>query len=446
MNLKLRNRFNFNKHFKEIIRGSILAFSAKVLATGFGLISSLIIARYYGPDVVGIVAIINSILLIFGIVGLMGHNTSILRLIPEYTEKHSETAAYIIYNKTRLIVFMISICAGIVLFISSSFIAEYIFHKDYLQEYFLIAAPFIVISTLNILNTDTLRAIQKIDLFALMQLIPSIITLILLIVTTVVFYNRDNPVYIIFATSLITALILFYIIRSTFKGRVSKNHSTVPQIKKAEIFSLSFPMFLTAVMHLVISQTDIIMLGIMRNETDVGIYAITLKMALLTSFILNAINSMAAPKFSQLYHSNNLEDLKEVAQKSSKLIFWMTLPLILVYIFAGHYVLSIFGESFSRGYYALIFLSIGQFINAAAGSVGYFLDMTGDQKIFQNIVIFAAALNIILNFLLIPSHGIEGAAFASMTSMIFWNILASVYIKRKHGFYISYIPSLRGRK
>ena len=37
-----------DKKFSEILRGSVWALGAKVLATGLGLITTVIIARFYG--------------------------------------------------------------------------------------------------------------------------------------------------------------------------------------------------------------------------------------------------------------------------------------------------------------------------------------------------------------------------------------------------------------
>ena len=64
--------------------------------------------------------------------------------------------------------------------------------------------------------------------------------------------------------------------------------------------------------------------------------------------------------------------------------------------------------------------------------------MTGYQRIFNKIVIVSAAINISLNYVLIPIWGIEGAAIASLISMVFWNITSVIYIKKRFGFYIGF--------
>ena len=88
----------------------------------------------------------------------------------------------------------------------------------------------------------------------------------------------------------------------------------------------------------------------------------------------------------------------------------------------------------------MVILIVGQMMNAFAGSVGYLLNMTGGQKIMRNIAGIAALLNIVLNTLLIPSYGINGAAYASAISLASWNVLAVIYIKQHYGFYTVWTP------
>ena len=67
-----------------------------------------------------------------------------------------------------------------------------------------------------------------------------------------------------------------------------------------------------------------------------------------------------------------------------------------------------------------------------SGSVGIILNMTGKEKIFRNILSIALVIKVTLNLLLIPRFGIEGAAIASATSMIFWNLYSVYYVYREY--------------
>ena len=75
-----------------------------------------------------------------------------------------------------------------------------------------------------------------------------------------------------------------------------------------------------------------------------------------------------------------------------------------------------------------------------SGSVAIILNMTGKEKVFRNIIFVALVINILLNLLLIPKFGIEGAAIASASSLIFWNLYSVYYVYKELGVmtFISY--------
>jgi len=59
------------------------------------------------------------------------------------------------------------------------------------------------------------------------------------------------------------------------------------------------------------------------------------------------------------------------------------------------------------------------------------MNMTGKQNVLQKVLLISFFINLILNWYLIPIYGIEGAAFSTSFSMIFWNITVVVYIYKK---------------
>jgi O-antigen/teichoic acid export membrane protein len=273
-----------------------------------------------------------------------------------------------------------------------------------------------------------------------MLIMPQGFNLVLLLLLSLLVSTRDVPVYAHLCAYALTGILGWAIMEYAFKKRMASN-DTVHSMPAREILSISLPMLMTRTMYFVIGQTGVIMLGMFRSEAEVGYYAIAVKLATLTAFILQAINSMVGPKFSELFHSGRMDELFHVARKSAKLIFWTTSPVLLGFVVFGKPVLNIaFGSAFGVAYPALVLLVIGQFVNSISGATGLFMNMTGNQTIFRNIVFIAAATNIGLNLLLTPEYGIYGAAVAAMVSLIAWNITTLLYIKMKFGKTTGYFP------
>jgi O-antigen/teichoic acid export membrane protein len=191
---------------------------------------------------------------------------------------------------------------------------------------------------------------------------------------------------------------------------------------------------------LIMGWVDTIMIGIFRDEKSVGIYNVSLKIASIIGIVLVAINSIAAPKFAELYSKNKIKVLQKVITQSSKLIFFVSFPLLLINIVFSVQILSLFGKDFIVAKWALITLCCGQFVNIVSGSVGYILQMTGNEIAFQNIILLSIFVNILLNYYLIPQYGINGAAVASAISMSMWNLLSIIYCKKLIGIKSYYVP------
>jgi O-antigen/teichoic acid export membrane protein len=99
------------------------------------------------------------------------------------------------------------------------------------------------------------------------------------------------------------------------------------------------------------------------------------------------------------------------------------------------FILGIFGDSFIQGKMAFIIITVGVFLNVITGNVDQILNMTNNQKVLRNCTIFGFALNVVLNYFLIPKYGIVGAAIASMFTNVIFNVTCLFFIKKRLGFY-----------
>jgi len=428
-----------DKDFSEILKGSAVTLVARVMATGLALISSLIVARSYGAEATGILAIVQTSMLLMSIFAVLGTNVSILRLIPEHIAKYSVTSAFKVYNKIQLLVIFCSIVVGFLIFIASGPIAENIFKRPQYSYVISITAIFVIFRAVMDLNTESLRGIRSIRGYAFILLVPNVAMLLVLFVLWNFSESVNDPVYAQIAGWGVTAVVGSVLMRGLFKRRLKPDEKFV-SMRAREILDISAPMLMTASMNFVIGQVGILILGMYRSPAEVGYYSIAVKLATLTTFVLQAINSMAAPKFSELFHTERMDELFRVAKKSTKLIFWTTSPILVCLVVLGTYILSIFGPGFQDAYIPLLILVCGQFINSISGSTGYFMNMTGHQKIYRNIVLLSSAINLILCFSLIPMLGLLGAALSSSICLVLWNSMIMIFIKIKYRRTIGYLP------
>ncbi len=424
-----------DKSFSEILKGSSWAFGLKVIAMVFGFLSTLVISKYYGPRTIGQFNLSFTIISIISLFSLMGFPTSILRFVGEFKD---DNAQQLILKKMLTISFGMSLIFVAVFYLSADYISVNFFHDQELKKFIyvmLIGAPLGILSTILIEYIRGLRLIMASETIRNLMFVFNFIVILFL-----VFIARFGHLTPAAANVVAAALVFFIALIYVVKRSRCQHYKKTTHVSYKEILVLSAPMMLTASMFLIMGLSDKLMLGFFKTTYEVGIYTVALKLATITSMVLVAINAIVAPKISELYWANKLDDLRRIIRFSSGIIFFSSAPVFIIYFLFSHQILSIFGKEFIQGAVALIILSVGQLINSASGSVGHVLEMTGHHLVFRNIVFIASMINICLNFLLIPMYGYNGAAIATAVSMVLWNILALVYAKLKFNLFVGYNP------
>ena len=200
-----------------------------------------------------------------------------------------------------------------------------------------------------------------------------------------------------------------------------------------EWLTVSAPMLLMGVVQELTNQIDIILLGQMADARAAAVFAASWRLASLVPFALVGLATLGAPLIAAAYERRSSAELHRVSSIVARLSFvFALLSALVLYIFARP-LLGLFGPGFASGDRVLAILLLGGVVNAFTGLVSYFATMTGRER--QALVIFAGALvvSIGLNIILIPRFGAVGAAVASSSATIAWNIALLVYVRRTIG-------------
>jgi O-antigen/teichoic acid export membrane protein len=106
---------------------------------------------------------------------------------------------------------------------------------------------------------------------------------------------------------------------------------------------------------------------------------------MLTSVVLLVSNAIIAPKISELYTLNKMEDMILLARKVVKVLCLIGGLVLLFSVIAGEKIFSLWGVSEHSN--LLLILAIGQFINLATGPVGHLLIMTNYAVLYSRIAV-----------------------------------------------------------
>ena len=185
------------------------------------------------------------------------------------------------------------------------------------------------------------------------------------------------------------------------------------------------------------SQADLIMLGSMGDVADAGIYNVPLRLVVFLYFLYALAEQVLAPVAAE--EGVDMKQLQKVFRQAGRLVWGLTVVGALLLIFLRDPVLRIFGSEFVTGGTTLIILSCGAILHLAFGFSGYLLMMRGYEGFTATVFGIGAAINIVLNLILIPRYGLEGAASATVIAELVWRIGLYIGTRRKLGISVAVI-------
>lgn len=152
-----------------------------------------------------------------------------------------------------------------------------------------------------------------------------------------------------------------------------------------------------------------------RTSQELGLYAAALRLSGLAAVAPLIASRALMPEFSWLRGGQHGGVLKETFPKVCKAIALFAAPLAFGgAAVAGAMLTNIYGSSFSGARLATSILLAGSFVNAALAP-GIAAVLTSSRpRIVAEVGAGAVALNLLLDFLLIPRYGMVGAAVANV--------------------------------
>lgn len=194
------------------------------------------------------------------------------------------------------------------------------------------------------------------------------------------------------------------------------------------------PLALLSGLQVVNAQVDLILLGYLTSEEKVGIYRVALQCMLLLTALSTAIFVAVQPRIATFSNDSSRAQLQTLMRWTNVTVLIAILPLAVLFWWGGEWLLSIlFGAQFAEATTAVAVLVAGQFAYAVFGPVQHALNMTGHERDTIAGLAAAATANVIACFLLIPAHGVTGAAVASVVGLLVWHAVLALLVKRRTG-------------
>jgi O-antigen/teichoic acid export membrane protein len=186
-----------------------------------------------------------------------------------------------------------------------------------------------------------------------------------------------------------------------------------------------------------------LVVGTIDGSRAAGVYSVVEKGAELIVLVLVAANMPLAPVIARLHARSDRTGLQHATERVAQASLAVSLPVAAAFAVFPDTYLGLFGASFHAGSLALRILAVAQLVNAAAGPAGNVLIMTGHEHAAVRGVGAGLIVNLVLGIVLVPPFGVTGAAIASASSLVVWNMVLLVLARRRMSVNVTALRWLR---
>lgn len=406
--------------FKKVLTALI----CKVLGGTATFIASVIIARSFGATESGVYFLAFSIVTLFSAFGRLGLDGASLRYISSggYDPKG-------VLQKTLPVTFFCGTIIASLIYVNANFLAENVFKNILLIETLKAISPSVIFLSLNAVVSASLQAQKHVATSIFILNIGINLFLLLLLAT-----NNDFTVVNLAHLFTFSSFIVFIIGITALSLIKTKSATTI--LSWRSIYESGLPLCVVAISNQSVQWAGQIIAGAYLSSELVSQLSVAQRTAMLTSFILMAVNWVIAPKLSNLFYNKELQELQLLTIRVVRWLFILSMPIGLVIFFFSESIMELFGNGFEASANLLIILALGQLVNVVTGPAIQILTMTGNERDVSKVSVISMVFSVFLGFIFTYFFGVYGSAFSTAFSVALYNLLAVYYVKVRLGFSI----------
>ncbi len=424
------------KETAAILRGMAISVSCKAFAVLFTYALHFALARTLGGEGFGIFSLAFAILVSLAFLARFGLDYVMLRRSALHAASGEMGSLRPWFARSEMLAGTAAALLALLVLATGRELSADIFSKNSLHIPLLIMAVGIPPQALLFLQAETLKGAGKIRASQMLQGDGGGLVVfgaaLLLAFPLSMRYGVNGAAAGFVMASWLSWLAGERMTRSLFAG---KSGALPPTF--AELFRLGLPLLAASALSIIIARAATVFLGIWASATAVGIFAMSQKLALLGSNIQTACLTVIGPKIAVLHKKGDMSALAGYYGRGTRLIAGLTLVILGGIAMLATDILALFGPDFIEGANALRILAGGEMLSLLLGPTSIALITTGHSQEHCVCVGMAAAVMLMAGTVLIPGHGLTGAAFAAAGATLTQNVFQALFIRKRLGFFPS---------
>lgn len=341
----------------------------------------------------------------------------------EYFEKDDQQYKYDVTTTTQRIILFNSIIISIILILFSSFFSNLFFGVSEHSNIIMFASVALLFSANRQPIQAPTRMENKRKVFVVSGLLESGGYYLLSILLINFGFSYYGLIYARIITIIILILFFWFQNKKFFlKGKFDKG------IAK-ELLKIGIPLVPTFLIYWIYNSMDRIMITNILGISELGIYALGAKYAMVSQLIYAAF---AGGWQYFAFSTMKDKDYKKMLGNIWEVLFIIsTYFFILMFLFKDIIFNLLFEGDFVRGVEVFPFLGLAPLLLMLYQILGTQFQVIKKTYLSPLVLSFGAVANILLNLYLIPIIGIKGAALATLIGYVVSLVTAIIVIKSK---------------
>lgn len=413
-----------------LVRGTVGVFVLRLIATGLGFVTNVLLARFLGPSEYGVYAYIFAWLGLLTVLAMFGFGRLLVREIASYSTSQQWGLIHglLRFVLTTVILLSIAVAASVG---AMTWSFRYRLNPQMFPAFWLALLSLPILALTN-LGHDALQGFRRVILGKVPQILIRAPLFIILLLLVHWLGSAEVTAALAIGLGILALLAAFvsisWILYKTVPRQVIDDE---PVYLRSHWLRSALPFLVIVGVFEINSRAPVILLGSLAGPEEAGFYAIATLIVSVIGFVLVSANAVLGPIIASLYIADDTDRLQKILTRSARLTFAVAVVLTLLIMVFRNWLLLFFGQTYLEAGATLIVLALGQLFTVAAGSVGVLLVMTGHEKDTLIAVTASVIIIVVLGVLLIPFWADEGAALAAVTGLVVWNMIMIVQAYRR---------------
>lgn len=190
-------------------------------------------------------------------------------------------------------------------------------------------------------------------------------------------------------------------------------------------------LFAASVANMIYVNSDITLLGLMKNDYIVGIYSVSSKVYQIVKTLISAILIVTVPRLAMLFGKHKMKEYKDILSRLSNVLVLLALPASTgLFMLSREVILIISGPKYLRSITSLQILCLAYIFSILAWILSdCVLIPANREKYVLRSMSASAILNIVINLILIPFWNENAAAFSTVLAEMCMLVVNYYYAK-----------------